>query len=281
MNAWKKMNRTEPFLNRRRVGFAGALAATLLWGAPDLHAQRLRSTTLLINGQKAVEFNDSTEVWAQQTETGYAVQRRIWVPRKAMAKDSTVAAGTVLLGRNGQPTGSTLTSVKLYDVRPSDVPGLRRHWMALVRGTSKSTAFYTNTFPDRALVELLSEKRTGPFSDALRAYVERFGFQKVAPVKLPEELTASGDLEVWVLRHEHKTTQEPAPARLVLVVRSDVALAAVVHADGPLTLPKLKETRNIASGSYHYFAKPSKSFAEGLELAVYGLSTLDEPESED
>ena len=56
--------------------------------------------------------------------------------------------------------------------------------------------------------------------------------------------------------------------------RSDVALAAVVHADGPLTLPKLKETRNLSSGSYHYFAKPSKSFAEGLELAVYGLSEL-------
>jgi hypothetical protein len=59
-----------------------------------------------------------------------------------------------------------------------------------------------------------------------------------------------------------------------LVVRSDVALAAVVHADGPLMLPKLKETRNLSSGSYHYFAKPAKSFAEGLELAVYGLSEL-------
>jgi hypothetical protein len=80
-----------------------------------------------------------------------------------------------------------------------------------------------------------------------------------------------------VLRHEHKTTQEPAPARLVLVVRSDVALAAVVYADGPLALPKLKETRNLQSGSYHYFAKPSKGFAEGLELAVYGLSNLEEP----
>jgi hypothetical protein len=77
-----------------------------------------------------------------------------------------------------------------------------------------------------------------------------------------------------VLRHEHQTTQEPAPAQLVLVVRSDVALAAVVHADGPLILPKLKETRNLSSGSYHYFAKPAKSFAEGLELAVYGLSEL-------
>jgi hypothetical protein len=51
-------------------------------------------------------------------------------------------------------------------------------------------------------------------------------------------------------------------------------LAAVVHADGPLILPKLKETRNLSSGSYHYFAKPAKSFAEGLELAVYGLSEL-------
>jgi len=51
----------------------------------------------------------------------------------------------------------------------------------------------------------------------------------------------------------------------------------VVHADGPLTLPKLKETRTLQSGSYHYFAKPSKGFAEGLELAVYGLSNLEEP----
>ena len=237
-------------------------------------AQRLRSTTVLVSGQKGVEFNDSTEVWAQQTETGYTVQRRVWIQRKALGKDSTVAAETALLGRNAQPVGTALTTLKLHDVRPSEVAGLRRHYIALVRGTSKTTAFYTNSFPDRALVELLSEKRVGPFGTALKNYLETFGFQKVSASKLPEELNAAGDLEVWVLRHEHQTTQEPAPARLVLVVRSDVALAAVVHADGPLMLPKLKETRNLSSGSYHYFAKPAKSFAEGLELAVYGLSEL-------
>ena len=253
-----------------------ALWAAVLLAIPAA-GQRLRSTTVSIAGKPAVEFQDSTAVWAQQTETGYSVQKRVWIPRKSLGKDSTVPAQTVFLGRNGQPVGTALQSVKLTDVRPSTVAGLRRHHMGLVVGTSRSTAFYANTFPDRALVELLSEKRTGPFGTALKAYLESFGLEKVPAAQLPDELNASGDLEVWVLRHEHKTTQEPAPARLVLVVRSDVALAAVVYADGPLALPKLKETRNLQSGSYHYFAKPSKAFAEGLELAVYGLSNLEEP----
>ena len=243
-----------------------------LWGTSlTSQAQWIRGESAIgCNGQKGLEFKDSTDVMARLQEDGkYRIQRRVYVPRKAVM-NGIIAPETPLFNEKAQEIGRTVISIPLDSARPSQVPGLRKHTVGFVSGVVRSTAFQTNSWPDRALVELLSEKHQGPFSVAFETYLQKFGWESIPASAIPDELAAAGDLKVWILRNPHERLDDPAPYRLILVSRGMTALVAVVHAQGPLSFPKIKEVRPLLSGTYHYFSKPTKSLADGLELLTYG-----------
>ncbi len=229
-------------------------------------------TAITVDKEPAFTLSDSTAVYAvRAADGGYDITKRVWVEKAAVA-DNELAAESILYNDKGQEIGHTLIDLFFEDLGvPSDRRMARKYSTGLIHGHVRSSAFISNSWPERSLVELLTEKRIGPFWDAFAAYLEKFGFEELKP--LPNELKDAG-LNAWVLRYANLANQDDQRFRIIIFTRGEVGIQCVLTDSEVLDLPKVKLLEEKVFGQLHHFAKPNVLQSNGYEYAAYACIPL-------
>jgi hypothetical protein len=248
--------------------------ATLILLASPLSAQWVNEwTSITVDKEPAFTLSDSTAVHAvRAADGGYAISKRVWV-EKAAVTDGELATGSTLYNAKGQAIGQTQKAL-LFDEPgvPSDRRMAKKYVTGLIHGQVRSSAFISNSWPERSLVEFLTEKRVGPFWEAFSEYLHTFGFEELKP--LPSELQDAG-LNAWVLRYEDARNQDEQRFRILIFTRGEVGIQCILTDEEVLELPKLKGQESKPYGQLHHLAKPTTAQATGYEYAAYACIPLE------
>ncbi len=242
--------------------------------ASPLSAQWVNEwTTITVDKEPAFTLSDSTAVHAvRAAEGGYDITKRVWIEKSAVS-DGQIATGTTLYDAKGRPMGQTQKTLAFHEPGvPSDRRLAKKYVTGLIRGQVKSSAFISHSWPERALVDFLSEKPTGPFWERFSDYLQNFGFEELKP--LPGELDDAG-LNAWVLRYQDVKNQDEQRFRLIIFTRGEVGIQCIITDAEGLDIPKLKLLEEKAYGRLHHLAKPSTAQSTGYEYAAYACIPLD------
>jgi hypothetical protein len=242
--------------------------------ASPLSAQWVNAwTSITVDKEPAFSLSDSTAVHAvRAADGGYAITKRVWVEKGAVS-DGELAAESTLYDAKGQAIGQTQKAL-LFDEPgiPSDRRMAKKYVTGLIHGHVRSSAFISNSWPERTLVEFLTEKRTGPFWDAFSGYLQTFGFEELKP--LPGELDDAG-LNAWVLRYQDAKNQDEQRFRMIIFTRGEVGIQCILTDAEVLEIPKLKLQEDKAFGQLHHLAKPTTAQSTGYEYAAYACIPLE------
>ncbi len=242
--------------------------------ASPLSAQWVNAwTSITVDKEPAFTLSDSTAVHAvRAADGGYAITKRVWVEKGAVS-DGELAAETPLYNAKGQAIGQTQKALLLDEPGiPSDRRMAKKYVTGLIHGHVRSSAFISNSWPERSLVEFLTEKRTGPFWDAFSGYLQNFGFEELKP--LPGELDDAG-LNAWVLRYQDAKNLDEQRFRIIIFTRGEVGIQCILTEAEVLDIPKLKLHEDKVYGQLHHLAKPTTAQSTGYEYAAYACIPLE------
>ena len=248
--------------------------ATLILLASPLSAQWVNAwTNITVDKEPAFTLSDSTAVHAvRAADGGYDISKRVWVEKGAVS-DGEIAAETPLYNAKGQAIGQTQKALLLDEPGiPSDRRMAKKYVTGLIHGHVRSSAFISNSWPERSLVEFLTEKRTGPFWDAFSGYLQNFGFEELKP--LPGELDDAG-LNAWVLRYQDAKNLDEQRFRIIIFTRGEVGIQCILTDAEVLEIPKLKLHEDKVYGQLHHLAKPTTAQSTGYEYAAYACIPLE------
>ena len=83
-----------------------ALIAALSGSAQRIHGYAKAK----ISGQEAFQLNDSTEVFAERTDRGFTVRKRVWVANSSLSK-GVIMPGSALFNERGEVCEGTITNI--------------------------------------------------------------------------------------------------------------------------------------------------------------------------
>ena len=118
------------------------LLFTFLIAALSGSAQRIHGyAKAKIAGQEAFQLKDSTEVYAERSERGFTVRKRVWVLNSSLSK-GLIMPGSALFNERGEAIGQTLgADVPLSGAQPSTERKLRKHQVGTIEGEVRATTF--------------------------------------------------------------------------------------------------------------------------------------------
>lgn len=245
------------------------LFLTLLAAALGLHAQRIHGyAKVKIAGQEAFQLNDSTEVFAERTDGGFKIRKRVWVPNSSLSK-GVIMPGSSLYNDRGEVVGQTLgADVPLADAQPATERKLRKYHVGTIEGEVRATHLMRGSWPEEALAELLNAKRSRPFWEDAAQFFRANGFTEIPATELPEALVEGGFKAFLLLRRDASNLANPR-FRIIVVTRGESAVQSIVL-DGPaLELPKFKVVETTSVGTLMHAQKPAPAYKEALEELAY------------
>lgn len=251
--------------------FLFALLVAALGGS----AQRIHGyAKAKIAGQEAFQLNDSTEVFAERTERGFTVRKRVWVANASLS-GGIIMPGSSLYNERGQIIGQTLgADVPLKDAEPATERKLRKYQVGTVEGEVRSTHLQAGSWPEEALTDLLTAKRSRPFWEDAEVFFRAYGFSEIETNDLPDAL-AEGGFKAFVLLRRDASNKAVTRFRILVVTRGESAVQSIVLEGGPLELPKFKVTESTSFGTVMHAQKPNPTYKEALEELAYRNIPLD------
>ena len=245
------------------------LLFALLVAAFGGSAQRIHGyAKAKIAGQEAFQLNDSTEVFAERTERGVTVRKRVWVANSSLSGGVTMP-GSSLYNERGEVIGQTLgADVPLTGAQPATERKLRKYQVGTVEGEVRATALQAGSWPEEALADLLNAKRSRPFWEDAEVFFKDYGFAEIEANDLPEAL-AEGGYKAFILMRRDASNQASARFRILVVTRGESAVQSIVLEGGPIELPKFKLTETTSVGTVMHAQKPTPAFKEVLEELAY------------
>ena len=241
-----------------------ALIAALSGSAQRIHGYAKAK----ISGQEAFQLNDSTEVFAERTERGFTVRKRVWVLNSSLSK-GVIMPGSALFNDRGETIGQTLgADVPLSGAQPSTERKLRKHQVGTIEGEVRATHLQSGSWPEEALADLLNAKRSRPFWEDAEVFFRDFGFAELEATDLPEAL-AEGGYKAFLLVRRDASNQANPRFRILVVTRGESAIQSIVLEGGPLELPKFKLTESASFGTVMHAQKPTPAYKEALEELAY------------
>ena len=245
------------------------LLFALLVAAFGGSAQRIHGyAKAKIAGQEAFQLNDSTQVFAERTERGFTVRKRVWVANSSLS-GGVIMPGSSLYNERGEVIGQTLgADVPLTGAQPATERKLRKYQVGTVEGEVRATALQAGSWPEEALADLLNAKRSRPFWEDAEVFFKDYGFAEIEANDLPEAL-AEGGYKAFILMRRDASNQASARFRILVVTRGESAVQSIVLEGGPIELPKFKLTETTSVGTVMHAQKPTPAFKEALEELAY------------
>lgn len=241
-----------------------ALIAALSGSAQRIHGYAKAK----IAGQEAFQLNDSTEVYAERSERGFTVRKRVWVANSSLSK-GVIMPGSNLFNERGETIGQTLgADVPLSGAQPSTERKLRKHQVGTVEGEVRATHLQSNSWPEEALANMINAKRSRPFWEDAEVFFKDYGFAEIEDNDLPEAL-ADGGYKAFILMRRDASNQANPRFRILVVTRGESAVQSIVLERGPIELPKFKLTESTSVGTVMHAQKPTPAFKEALEELAY------------
>jgi len=245
------------------------LLFALLAAAFGGSAQRIHGyAKAKIAGQEAFQLNDSTEVFAERTERGFTVRKRVWVANSSLS-GGVIMPGSSLFNERGEVIGQTLgADVTLMGAQPATERKLRKYQVGTVEGEVRATALQAGSWPEEALAELLNAKRSRPFWEDAEVFFKDYGFAELEATDLPEVL-AEGGYKAFILMRRDASNQANPRFRILVVTRGESAVQSIVLEGSALELPKFKVVEKVDFGTIMHAQKPTPAYKEGLEELAY------------
>jgi hypothetical protein len=245
------------------------LLFALLAAAFGGSAQRIHGyAKAKIAGQEAFQLNDSTEVFAERTERGFTVRKRVWVANSSLS-GGVIMPGSSLFNERGEVIGQTLgADVTLMGAQPATERKLRKYQVGTVEGEVRATALQAGSWPEEALAELLNAKRSRPFWEDAEVFFKDYGFAELEATDLPEAL-AEGGYKAFILMRRDASNQANPRFRILVVTRGESAVQSIVLEGSALELPKFKVVEKVDFGTIMHAQKPTPAYKEGLEELAY------------
>ena len=245
------------------------LLFALLAAAFSGSAQRIHGyAKAKIAGQEAFQLNDSTEVFAERTERGFTVRKRVWVANSSLS-GGVIMPGSSLFNERGEVIGQTLgADVTLMGAQPATERKLRKYQVGTVEGEVRATALQAGSWPEEALAELLNAKRSRPFWEDAEVFFKDYGFAELEATDLPEAL-AEGGYKAFILMRRDASNQANPRFRILVVTRGESAVQSIVLEGSALELPKFKVVEKVDFGTIMHAQKPTPAYKEGLEELAY------------
>ena len=245
------------------------LLFALLAAAFGGSAQRIHGyAKAKIAGQEAFQLNDSTEVFAERTERGFTVRKRVWVANSSLS-GGVIMPGSSLFNERGEVIGQTLgADVTLMGAQPATERKLRKYQVGTVEGEVRATALQAGSWPEEALAELLNAKRSRPFWEDAEVFFKDYGFAEIEATDLPEAL-AEGGYKAFILMRRDASNQANPRFRILVVTRGESAVQSIVLEGSALELPKFKVVEKVDFGTIMHAQKPTPAYKEGLEELAY------------
>lgn len=241
-----------------------ALIAALSGSAQRIHGYAKAK----IAGQEAFQLNDSTEVYAERSERGFTVRKRVWVANSSLSK-GVIMPGSNLFNERGETIGQTLgADVPLSGAQPSTERKLRKHQVGTVEGEVRATHLQSSSWPEEALANMINAKRSRPFWEDAEVFFKDYGFAEIEDNDLPEAL-ADGGYKAFILMRRDASNQANPRFRILVVTRGESAVQSIVLERGPIELPKFKLTESTSVGTVMHAQKPTPAFKEALEELAY------------
>jgi hypothetical protein len=245
------------------------LIFALLVAAFGGSAQRIHGyAKAKIAGQEAFQLNDSTEVFAERTERGFTVRKRVWVANSSLS-GGVIMPGSSLFNERGEVIGQTLgADVTLMGAQPATERKLRKYQVGTVEGEVRTTALQSGSWPEEALAELLNAKRSRPFWEDAEMFFKDYGFAELEATDLPEAL-ADGGYKAFILMRRDASNQANPRFRILVVTRGESAVQSIVLEGSALELPKFKVVEKVDFGTIMHAQKPTPAYKEALEELAY------------
>ncbi|MEN9833588.1 MAG: hypothetical protein RL753_742 [Bacteroidota bacterium] len=245
------------------------LLFALLAAAFGGSAQRIHGyAKAKIAGQEAFQLNDSTEVFAERTERGFTVRKRVWVANSSLS-GGVIMPGSSLFNERGEVIGQTLgADVTLMGAQPATERKLRKYQVGTVEGEVRATALQAGSWPEEALAELLNAKRSRPFWEDAEVFFKDYGFAELEATDLPEAL-ADGGYKAFILMRRDASNQANPRFRILVVTRGESAVQSIVLEGSALELPKFKVVEKVDFGTIMHAQKPTPAYKEALEELAY------------
>ena len=245
------------------------LLFALLVAAFGGSAQRIHGyAKAKIAGQEAFQLNDSTEVFAERTERGFTLRKRVWVANTSLS-GGIIMPGSSLYNERGEVIGQTLgADVPLTGAQPATERKLRKYQVGTVEGEVRSTHLQAGSWPEEALAVLLNAKRSRPFWEDAQIFFKNYGFAEIEATDLPEAL-AEGGYKAFILMRRDASNQANPRFRILVVTRGESAVQSIVLEGGPIELPKFKLTETTSVGTVMHAQKPTPAYKEALEELAY------------
>ena len=244
--------------------FFALLAAAFSGSAQRIHGYAKAK----IAGQEAFQLNDSTEVFAERTERGFTVRKRVWVANASLS-GGVIMPGSSLYNERGEVIGQTLgADVPLAGAQPATERKLRKYQVGIVEGEVRATHLHAGSWPEEALADLLNAKRSRPFWEDAQVFIKDYGFAEIEATDLPEAL-AEGGYKAFILMRRDASNQANPRFRILVVTRGESAVQSIVLEGGPIELPKFKLTETASYGTLMHAQKPTSAYKEALEELAY------------
>ena len=245
------------------------LLFALLVAAFGGSAQRIHGyAKAKIAGQEAFQLNDSTEVFAERTERGFTVRKRVWVANSSLS-GGVIMPGSSLFNERGEVIGQTLgADVTLMGAQPATERKLRKYQVGTVEGEVRATALQAGSWPEEALAELLNAKRSRPFWEDAEVFFKSYGFAELEPTELPEAL-AEGGYKAFILMRRDASNESNPRFRVLVITRGESAVQSIVLHGPALELPKFKVIETADFGTVTHAQKPTPAYKEALEELAY------------
>ncbi len=245
------------------------LLFALLVAAFGGSAQRIHGyAKAKIAGQEAFQLNDSTEVFAERTERGFTVRKRVWVANSSLS-GGVIMPGSSLFNERGEVIGQTLgADVTLMGAQPATERKLRKYQVGTVEGEVRATALQAGSWPEEALAELLNARRSRPFWEDAEVFFKDYGFAELEATDLPEAL-AEGGYKAFILMRRDASNQANPRFRILVVTRGESAVQSIVLEGSALELPKFKVVEKVDFGTIMHAQKPTPAYNEGLKELAY------------
>ena len=265
---------TQPSRSTRNLPLWWLTTILILLASP-LSAQWVHEwTPITVDGSLAFALSDSTAVYAERSaDEGYDITKRVWVEKISLS-DETLAEGASLFNAKGKVMGTTRMALRIENIgMPTDRRMAKKYVTGLLKGHVRSSGFISHSWPERALVAFLTEKRIGPFWEGFSSYLNTFGFEQLK--NAPSELQDAG-LDAWVLRYQDRSNSDEQKFRMIVFTRGEVGIQCILTDQEVLTLPKLKLQESKVFGQLHHLAKPTLTQSAGYEYTAYAYIPLED-----
>ena len=247
----------------------------------SLHGQWIHDWAAInVDGGQAFQLIDSTSVHAQRTNNGFTIFKRVLV-NKSSIQNNSLQKGSILLDSKGIQIGKTLEDLIFIDLFTPTTRRLAKKYVSiLIKGDVNSSSFIRNSWPDKALVRLMKQKRVGAFWPTFKEYLKKFNFVDYKKSDVPEEISDAG-LNVYFLPYRDYLNKENQGFRMIIFTRGTSAIQCVLVSNTDskkenLDFPKIKLFEEKPYGSLYHFGKPNKNQSEGYEVMAYDLMPFED-----